>query len=83
MLFGGKMNSMYLLGISQLALLVLIAGIVVYQFVEERQALNRLDKALNPPDTRNGAEIFSDCLEGLGTDIINMTQPEIDERCKY
>ena len=58
------MNNIILLQIISLVLIVIIAIIVVYQFGQQQQALNRIDKMLNPQsEPKNRAEIYSNCLQ--------------------
>ena len=47
------MNNIILLQIISLVGIFIIAIIVVYQFVQEQQALNRIDKMLNPPKPKD------------------------------
>jgi hypothetical protein len=58
------MNTLILLAIIGVGAVVVIAGIIAFQFVQEQQALNKLEKTLNPPKPEHelGYNTYQECL---------------------
>jgi len=62
------MNNLLLLSIISLACLLIITPIILYQFIQQQQALNKIEKMLNPksntnPESSLGYDTYQECYD--------------------
>jgi hypothetical protein len=80
------MNIIILLAIIGVGAVVVIAGIIAFQFIQEQSALNKLDKMLNPEPVKQYEECLKryESLSQTSKDIIceNEQSKTPYEQCK-